>query len=144
MDYTKLTKHQLLEKCRELGIEKCKSKNKTELIALIETQNEHTKDVHDYIPYDDDDIDYLCDRNFSDIMTDTVEWSLYPKPLLHIIDSQCKSMIVLAQKMKHTLRSHYDYHRVTSGVKSTKRQIVYKKLLYKYIYDHKLCLDNFH
>jgi len=35
MDLTKLTKTELLEKCEELGIKKCKSKNKGELIDLI-------------------------------------------------------------------------------------------------------------
>ena len=36
MDLTKLLKTELLEKCEELGIKKCKSKNKLELINLIE------------------------------------------------------------------------------------------------------------
>lgn len=40
MDLTKLTKTELLEKCEELGIKKCKSKNKSELIQLINS-NEH-------------------------------------------------------------------------------------------------------
>lgn len=35
MDLTKLTKPELLIKCKELGITKCKSKNKEELIELI-------------------------------------------------------------------------------------------------------------
>lgn len=35
MDFTKLSKPELLEKCEELGITKCKSKNKNELIELI-------------------------------------------------------------------------------------------------------------
>jgi len=35
MDLTKLSKPELLEKCEELGITKCKSKNKCELIDLI-------------------------------------------------------------------------------------------------------------
>ena len=35
MDLTKLSKTELLEKCEELGITKCKSKNKCELIDLI-------------------------------------------------------------------------------------------------------------
>lgn len=39
MDLSKLTKTKLLEKCQELGITKCKSKNKNELIDLI---NNHT------------------------------------------------------------------------------------------------------
>ena len=35
MDLTKLSKPELLAKCEELGINKCKSKNKGELIKLI-------------------------------------------------------------------------------------------------------------
>ena len=35
MDLTKLSKTQLLSKCEELGIKKCKSKNKDDLISLI-------------------------------------------------------------------------------------------------------------
>lgn len=35
MDLTKLSKSTLLEKCQELGITKCKSKNKAELVELI-------------------------------------------------------------------------------------------------------------
>lgn len=35
MDLIKLTKKELLNKCNELGIKKCKSKNKVELIKLI-------------------------------------------------------------------------------------------------------------
>jgi hypothetical protein len=40
MDLTKLTKHELLTKCEEVGIKKCKSKNKGELIELINSKNE--------------------------------------------------------------------------------------------------------
>lgn len=39
MDLTKLSKSKLLEKCEELGITKCKSKNKSELINLINSKN---------------------------------------------------------------------------------------------------------
>lgn len=35
IDLIKLTKLQLLEKCEELGITRCKSKNKTDIISLI-------------------------------------------------------------------------------------------------------------
>jgi hypothetical protein len=35
MDLTKLLKHDLLIKCEELGIVKCKSKTKSDLIELI-------------------------------------------------------------------------------------------------------------
>ena len=39
MNFTKLTKTELLSKCQELGITKCKSKNKSELINLINLMN---------------------------------------------------------------------------------------------------------
>jgi site-specific DNA-methyltransferase (adenine-specific) len=35
MDLTKLTKNELIIKCQEIGIEKCKSKNKEQLISLL-------------------------------------------------------------------------------------------------------------
>jgi hypothetical protein len=35
MDLTKLSKQELLSKCEELGITKCKFKNKSELIKII-------------------------------------------------------------------------------------------------------------
>ena len=35
MHLEKLSKTELLKKCEELGIQKCKSKNKCELISLI-------------------------------------------------------------------------------------------------------------
>ena len=38
-----LSKQALLEKCEELGIKKCKSKNKSELIELI---NQHTQNAN--------------------------------------------------------------------------------------------------
>ncbi len=43
MDLTKLTKTELLEKCEEFGIKKCKSKNKGELIDLINVKNTSKK-----------------------------------------------------------------------------------------------------
>jgi len=42
MDLTKLSKSELLVKCEELGITKCKSKNKGELIILINTKTTKT------------------------------------------------------------------------------------------------------
>ena len=41
-DLSKLTKLELLSKCEELGIKKCKSKNKSELITLINNYNKTT------------------------------------------------------------------------------------------------------
>jgi DNA (cytosine-5)-methyltransferase 1 len=42
MDISKMSKLELLEKCKELGITKCSSKNKSELIDLINSKT-HTK-----------------------------------------------------------------------------------------------------
>lgn len=39
IDLTKLSKQELLIKCEEQGIKKCKSKNKEELLALLENKN---------------------------------------------------------------------------------------------------------
>lgn len=36
MDISKMTKIELLERCNELGITKCRSKNKSRLIELID------------------------------------------------------------------------------------------------------------
>ena len=46
LDLTKLTKSQLLTKCEELGILKCKSKNKEQLIELI-NKNSHSNTIYD-------------------------------------------------------------------------------------------------
>ena len=45
MDFTKLSKTELLEKCEELGIKKCKSKNKGELIDLLNVKTQPKKKV---------------------------------------------------------------------------------------------------
>jgi site-specific DNA-methyltransferase (adenine-specific) len=48
MDLSKLSKKELLSKCEELGITKCKSKNKNELINLITSiHNDHVDDDND-------------------------------------------------------------------------------------------------
>jgi len=61
-DLSKLTKIKLLEKCEELGIMRCKSKNKTELISLISKiqDKEHEIEIYDK----DNEINeyYICDN----------------------------------------------------------------------------------
>jgi DNA (cytosine-5)-methyltransferase 1 len=61
MDFTKFTKTELFAKCEELGIEKYKSKNKSELINLInaktQTQTQVKKNVLLIIEDEDDDDD---------------------------------------------------------------------------------------
>jgi hypothetical protein len=44
MDLGELSKTELLEKCEELGITKCKSKNKGELIDLINSKSQQIKE----------------------------------------------------------------------------------------------------
>ena len=45
MDLTKLSKTELLVKCEENGIKKCKSKNREQLIALLEIKHIEKKKV---------------------------------------------------------------------------------------------------
>jgi DNA (cytosine-5)-methyltransferase 1 len=55
MELTKLTKTELLEKCEELGIKKCKSKNKDELIQIInDNASKSKKKQIDFIIEEDD------------------------------------------------------------------------------------------
>ena len=58
MDLTKISKMELLEKCEELGIKKCKSKTKGELIDLIntKTQNIKTQSKKVELIIEDDDV----------------------------------------------------------------------------------------
>ena len=50
MDFNKLSKNQLLEKCEEYGITKCKSKNKSQLLELLKnkiTKTEETEETEE-------------------------------------------------------------------------------------------------
>jgi len=62
MDLAKLTKQKLLEKCEELGITKCKSKNKNNLIILIENKKNLIKKNKD----DEDDEENKDDEDEDD------------------------------------------------------------------------------
>jgi len=55
MDLTKSSKAELLIKCEDLGITKCKSKNKQELIYLIEEKTSTTNKKKPFIIEDDDE-----------------------------------------------------------------------------------------
>ena len=55
MDISNMSKLELLEKCKELGITKCKSKNKGELIDLINSKT-HAKKKVEIIIEDDEEI----------------------------------------------------------------------------------------
>jgi len=67
MDFTNLSKTQLLAKCEELGIKKCKSKNKYELIGLINVKTEAMKKVELII---EDDTQEKTNDNISKILMD--------------------------------------------------------------------------
>jgi site-specific DNA-methyltransferase (adenine-specific) len=56
MDLTKLSKTELLVKCEENGIKKCKSKNKEELIALLENKPLEKKKIELIIEDDEEEI----------------------------------------------------------------------------------------
>ena len=48
MDILKMSKIDLLEKCKELGITKCSSKNKPQLIELINSKNKTSNNTEEY------------------------------------------------------------------------------------------------
>jgi hypothetical protein len=48
MDISKMSKINLLEKCKELGITKCSSKNKPQLIELINSKNKTSNNTEEY------------------------------------------------------------------------------------------------
>jgi DNA (cytosine-5)-methyltransferase 1 len=45
VDFSKMSKTQLLERCKELGITKCSSKNKSQLIDIINSKHKTTNDT---------------------------------------------------------------------------------------------------
>jgi len=55
MDLTKLSKKELLEKCQENGIKKYKSKNKEEIIALLQNKPNEKKKIELIIEGDEED-----------------------------------------------------------------------------------------
>tara|TARA_Y100000389_G_scaffold166176_1_gene170758 strand:+ start:344 stop:1612 length:1269 start_codon:yes stop_codon:yes gene_type:complete len=56
MDLSKLTKKELLDKCEEVGFKKCKSKNKSELINLLQTKMVNSKKIELIFEEDVEDI----------------------------------------------------------------------------------------
>lgn len=65
MDLTKLSKSELLEKCEKQGLTKCKSKNKNELIALLEKKVTPKKVAAiELIIEEDEDEEYVLKQEF--------------------------------------------------------------------------------
>lgn len=66
MDLTKLSKSELLMKCEELGFIKCKSKNKYELINLINTKLQiKNQEKENEIIIDENDNEIIINNNVS-------------------------------------------------------------------------------
>ena len=70
MDLTKLSKTELLEKCQELGITKCKSKNKKELINLFQNKPVEKKNI---LIIEDNDTEDAKDIKLSSIDEKSIE-----------------------------------------------------------------------
>ena len=68
MELTKLSKTELLAKCEELGITRCKSKNKGELIDLIHFKTQPKKKIELII--EEDDTEEKTNNNISEILMD--------------------------------------------------------------------------
>jgi len=69
MDLTKLSKNELKLKCEELGIKKYKSKNKAQLIELINNESQHIKEtpkIELIIEEDDENQSIVQDTNVDD------------------------------------------------------------------------------
>jgi DNA (cytosine-5)-methyltransferase 1 len=66
MNLSQLTKIELLKKCEELGINKCKTKTKKELICLIENKiNDNNDDEHE-LDDDDNQSNYSNEQSLDD------------------------------------------------------------------------------
>ena len=75
MDLSKLTKAELLIKCDELGITKCKSKTKTEIINIIENKMQANASVENTIVESNIDIT-ICDDEEDDDETSVSDLSV--------------------------------------------------------------------
>ena len=73
MDLTKLSKKELLEKCEEHGFTKCKSKNKCELIDLINSKISKKSQIEFIIKEEDNKEIYNSDLDtFNEIQNEII------------------------------------------------------------------------
>jgi DNA adenine methylase len=126
MDLTKLSKIELLQKCDELGITKCKSKNKSELIELINENNTTNDDISndDNTTNDNirDDDDNTTTNNISNDDDNTKNDDI-------IIDKS----INLREFSKCELLKKCDEHGITKCKSKTKNELI--KLLQNHQHD---------
>ncbi len=92
MDLTKLSKIELLTKCEELGITKCKSKNKSQLIDMIQKMNIHKNPIKivslfagcgglDYGFHNNPSYTHILVNDFNKDACDTYEYNFGIKPI---------------------------------------------------------------
>lgn len=90
MELSKLTKAELLEKCNEIGITKYKSKNKTELIELIQSKsNGKEKEEKDYVEDEQDveESDETINELEDGLLVDSEKIKLYKGDCLKMLDN---------------------------------------------------------
>ena len=117
MDLTNMSKNELLEKCKEFGITKYKSKNKNILIDLIKTQNSQKKNIIFIIKNDNEDTQI----NTTQIIESQNNSNMVIEPmpqLLNVIDSHLntKTQILLQQN-------------ISTQITDTKKKITNQKKL---------------
>ena len=88
MDISKMSKINLLEKCKELGITKCSSKNKLQLIELINTKNETSTEEYKNILISEDVINEPITEKLNECLIKEIRYDI-------------KSMRYLGNKSKH-------------------------------------------
>ena len=80
VDISKMKKLELLEKCKELGITKCSSKNKSQLIELINSKNKVVEESNIVLSIEDTPIE-----NTPTVKVDT--------QTLNVIDLFCVAVV---------------------------------------------------
>jgi site-specific DNA-methyltransferase (adenine-specific) len=88
MDISKMSKIDLLEKCKELGITKCSSKNKPQLIELINSKNKTSTEEYKNVLISED------------VINEPITETLNEDPIKEI-RYDIKSMRYLGNKSKH-------------------------------------------
>jgi len=115
MDTSNMTKTQLLEKCKELKIINCDSKNKSELIELINlTTKLHNEDTD---IYGDELYNFIKSDKLIDFLPNTIFVNI---PKKELICNSCNAQIIALEnqcdfcdrKMCETcqMNSYYSFH----------------------------------
>ena len=139
MSLTKMTKQELLKKCEEYGITKCKSKTKVELIELIDniTKNNKTQKITFIIE------DELCDDNNSkmnNVIIENSENSENSENIDNNENSENEDLFKLNEDIiNSTIKDEYIVNLINNSYKkSTKKTENIYNFIYSYINGVKL------